>query len=233
MTSVSSSGWIDGSSSHENGVDTWPPARGRTDHAPNTVLCGAFWLKSMNTREPRSSFHHCRGDELRTAPFELAAHGDRSGANVVRRPARFESHVDVQAAVARRLRERLRVRPRRAAPSTRPRLRAPARTRHRVTDRGRCATRRRARGRRRGTARRGSRCSRGSPPTTRARGRGRRARRWSCRWGCSRPWSAAIRGAPSGTRFWNHDLPVAPSGNRCNRSGRPRMAAMSGSATDR
>ena len=46
------------SSSHENGVDTCAPGRARTDHAPNTVLCGAFWLKSMKTRSPRSSFHH-------------------------------------------------------------------------------------------------------------------------------------------------------------------------------
>ena len=35
-----------------------PPARARTDHAPNTVLCGAFWLKSTKMRSPRSSFHH-------------------------------------------------------------------------------------------------------------------------------------------------------------------------------
>ena len=55
---VSSSGWIAGSSSHANGVDTWAPGRARTHQAPNTVLCGAFWLKSMNTRAPRSSFHH-------------------------------------------------------------------------------------------------------------------------------------------------------------------------------
>ena len=52
------SGWIAGSSSQRNGVDTWAPGRARTHHAPNTVLCGAFWLKSMNTRAPRSSFHH-------------------------------------------------------------------------------------------------------------------------------------------------------------------------------
>ena len=47
-----------GSSSQRNGVDTWAPTRDRTHQAPNTVLCGAFWLKSMNTRDPRSSFHH-------------------------------------------------------------------------------------------------------------------------------------------------------------------------------
>ena len=55
---VRSSGWIAGNSSQANGVETWAPGRARTHHAPNTVLCGAFWLKSMNTLAPRSSFHH-------------------------------------------------------------------------------------------------------------------------------------------------------------------------------
>ena len=55
---VNSSGSIVVSSSQPNGVDTWAPDPGRTPHAPNTFLCGAFWLKSMNTRSPRSSFHH-------------------------------------------------------------------------------------------------------------------------------------------------------------------------------
>jgi hypothetical protein len=31
---------------------------GAHDHGPKTVVCGAFWLKSTNTRGPRSSFHH-------------------------------------------------------------------------------------------------------------------------------------------------------------------------------
>ena len=57
FASVSSSGAIVSSSSQLNGVDTWPPTRGRTLHAPSTVLWGAFWLKSQNTRVPRSSFH--------------------------------------------------------------------------------------------------------------------------------------------------------------------------------
>ena len=34
------------------------PDAARTHHAPNTVLCGAFWLKSTKMRSPRSSFHH-------------------------------------------------------------------------------------------------------------------------------------------------------------------------------
>ncbi len=55
---VSSSGSTVATSSHANGVETWPPTRDRADQALNTVLCGAFWLKSMNTRRPRSSFHH-------------------------------------------------------------------------------------------------------------------------------------------------------------------------------
>ena len=58
LARVSSSGWTAAMSSHRSGVDTWPPGRARTDQAPKTVLCGAFWLKSMNTRSPRSSFHH-------------------------------------------------------------------------------------------------------------------------------------------------------------------------------
>ena len=39
---VSSSGTIVISSSQKIGVDTCAPTRGRTHHAPNTVLCGAF-----------------------------------------------------------------------------------------------------------------------------------------------------------------------------------------------
>src|SRR5208283_6127381 len=37
---VSSSGATASTSSHVSGVDTWPPVRGRANHAPNTVLCG-------------------------------------------------------------------------------------------------------------------------------------------------------------------------------------------------
>src|SRR5262249_48000626 len=43
---VRASASIFSSSSHVNGVDTWAPTRARTHHAPNTVLCGEFWLKS-------------------------------------------------------------------------------------------------------------------------------------------------------------------------------------------
>src|SRR6476620_1201481 len=43
VRSVSDSGSTSSSCSHANGVDTWPPGRARTDHAPNTVLWGAFW----------------------------------------------------------------------------------------------------------------------------------------------------------------------------------------------
>ncbi len=55
--SVSSSWSTVSSSSQKKGVETCPPARARTDQAPNTVLCGAFWLKSTKMRSPRSSFH--------------------------------------------------------------------------------------------------------------------------------------------------------------------------------
>jgi hypothetical protein len=38
-------------------------------------------------------------------------------------------------------------------------------------------------------------------------------------------------GALAGTRFWKNDGPPAPSGKRCNSTGRPPIARMSGSAT--
>ena len=38
-------------------------------------------------------------------------------------------------------------------------------------------------------------------------------------------------GAPSGTRFWKNDLPLAPCGNRCISTGRPPIVRISGSAT--
>ena len=41
---VSSSGTISSSSSQATGVETCAPVRARTDHAPKTVLWGAFWL---------------------------------------------------------------------------------------------------------------------------------------------------------------------------------------------
>ena len=59
-------------------------ARARTDHAPNTVLCGAFWLKSMKMRSPRSSFHHAsvirsgrRRASSRATATAAGAHLDR------------------------------------------------------------------------------------------------------------------------------------------------------------
>ena len=58
-STVSSSGWIASMSSQPSGVETCAPGRARTHQAPNTVLCGAFWLKSTKIRSPRSSFHHC------------------------------------------------------------------------------------------------------------------------------------------------------------------------------
>ena len=38
-------------------------------------------------------------------------------------------------------------------------------------------------------------------------------------------------GAPLGTRFWKNDFPLAPSGKRCMRVGRPAIVRISGSAT--
>jgi hypothetical protein len=44
LATVSSSGSTSPSSSQAIGVETCAPARARTDQAPKTVLCGAFWL---------------------------------------------------------------------------------------------------------------------------------------------------------------------------------------------
>ena len=58
VSTVNSSGITSNSSSHSIGVDTWAPTLARTPQAPNTFLCGAFWLKSTNTLPSRNSFHH-------------------------------------------------------------------------------------------------------------------------------------------------------------------------------
>ncbi len=57
VASVRSSGWTSARSSQRSGQDTVACGRARTHHAPKTVLCGAFWLKSTKTRSPRCSFH--------------------------------------------------------------------------------------------------------------------------------------------------------------------------------
>ena len=73
-------------SSQMSGVDTCAPTRARTDHAPNTVLCGAFWLKSRNTRSPRSSFHHAA-----VMRSEWRRSSSRAAATAARRTS-YESH---------------------------------------------------------------------------------------------------------------------------------------------
>jgi hypothetical protein len=60
-------------SDHRSGVDTCAPTRGRADQAPNIVLCGAFWLKSMNTRVPRSSFHQAAVSRSGRRPANVRA----------------------------------------------------------------------------------------------------------------------------------------------------------------
>src|SRR5215469_390421 len=89
---VNWSGWMSSISAQASGVDTCAPGRARTDQAPNTVLCGAFWLKSMNTRWPRSSFHH--------AAVVRSGRRHGRGADLVGIPARLQPQVDVQAPVA-------------------------------------------------------------------------------------------------------------------------------------
>ena len=81
---VSSSGWTASSSSHGNGVETVGVGR-----APKTVLWGAFWLKSMKTRAPRSSFHHAAVSEVGSAPLQLAGHGHGRGPHLVGVPLRL------------------------------------------------------------------------------------------------------------------------------------------------
>ena len=149
------------SSSQRNGVDTWPCGLARTHHAPKTVLWGAFWLKSTNTRLPPLLLPPGRGDQVGPAPLELPGDGHRGGPHLVAVPPR------------------LRGGRRRGCPGCRwssggtptpsssnraftSRGRLPH---HREGDagargRGRCAARRRARGRRPWSATRGSR---GSP----------------------------------------------------------------------
>ena len=74
--------------------------RARIDHAPNTVLCGAFWLKSTKTRSPALFLPPRVGDRVGSTSGELACHRHRSAAHLDRRPARFEPRVHVDAAVA-------------------------------------------------------------------------------------------------------------------------------------
>ena len=64
-----------------SGVETWPPTRGRANHAPKTVLWGAFWLKSTKIRSPRSSFHQLAVIRSGMPALELPGqgHGSRRG----------------------------------------------------------------------------------------------------------------------------------------------------------
>ena len=158
---VSSSGATVSTSSHVSGVDTWPPGRGRANQAPNTVLCGAFWLKSTKTRLPALLLPPVGRDLLGMAPFELAGQRDRGGAHLHRVPARLEPQVDVQPVVARGLGVAPQAELGEHVAARAGRRRAPRRSRCRSSGRGRCAARRRGRGRPRDTATgagRGTRC---------------------------------------------------------------------------
>ena len=70
----------------ERGTRPGARSRARTDHGANTVLCGAFWLKSMKIRAPRSSFHHAAVMSVGSAPLELAGDGHGRGAHGDRVP---------------------------------------------------------------------------------------------------------------------------------------------------
>ncbi len=54
---VSERGSTSGTSSQVSGVDTVASGRARALYAPAIVRSRAAWLKSTNTRSPRSSFH--------------------------------------------------------------------------------------------------------------------------------------------------------------------------------
>ena len=83
----------------------WPSAGPGHDHAPNTVLWGAFWLKSMKTRAPRSSFHHAAVTRSPRRRSSSRASATAAAAHLVRVPAALQAHVHVDAAVAGGLRE--------------------------------------------------------------------------------------------------------------------------------
>ena len=102
-----------------------------------------------------------RGHQLRPPSLQLAGHRHGRAAHLVRRPARLEPDVDVDAAIASRLRHRAHRRARQTAggpPAPPPES---SQTSRLARGRGRCAARPHAPGRPRATARRGSRCSRG------------------------------------------------------------------------
>ena len=151
---------IESSSSHSNGVDTWPPTLGRTDHAPNTVLCGAFWLKSTNTRLPRSSFHHAAVIRSGRRRSSRRASATAAGPDVVGVPPRLERDVDVDALGPRGLHVGGQSQLGEEGTGLGGGLPDLVEHRRRAGGRDRCGARRRGRRRRRATARR---ASRGSP----------------------------------------------------------------------
>ena len=98
---VKASGSTSSSSSQANGVDTCAPGRARTDHAPNTVLWGAFWLKSTKIRCPPFLLPPRRGDQVRGG--DAPAPGPRRPRRLAHRwttSRACEAHVDVDAPVA-------------------------------------------------------------------------------------------------------------------------------------
>ena len=205
---VSSSGWIAASSSQRNGVDTWAPTRDRTHQAPNTVLCGAFWLKSMNTREPAFLLPPLAGDQVRAALLHRAGDGDGGLADVEGVPPGLDAHVHVEAAVAGGLRERGDPELDEEGPHLGRRLAEHVERHARATGRGRCAARRSRPGRTPGTATGGTRGSPGWRPTARGRGRPSRSPATSCRWASTRSSSRSHSGAESGIRFWKKFWPL-------------------------
>ena len=85
-------------SSHRMGHDTGAMLRARTDHGANTVLCGAFWLKSTKMRAPRSSFHQAAVMSVGWRRSSSRATATAAARTCDAVPAALQAHVDVQAA---------------------------------------------------------------------------------------------------------------------------------------
>ena len=169
----------------------------------------------------------CGGDQLGAAALELACGRDRRGAHLVGVPARLEPHVDVEAAVPRRLRvagmpsSSSRARTSAAAARTR-RSRRPAGVEiepQLVGDLGTVA----------GYGQTWKpRQARFTAQTTCAMSASTSARE-VVPFGVLTTVVSSHSGADSGTRFWKNELPSAPFGKRCISVGRPPAARRSGS----
>ena len=187
----------------------------------------------MNTRAPRSSFHHAAVIRSGAAALQLAGHRHRRGRAPRTTSHRgSQPHVDVQARCCRsswgsaampsssssaaHLGGRL--------PDHRERRR-PATGSRSMRSSSACSG---------SSARYGHEWNPRQPEVDRPQRRGRcrrsRARRDVVPFGVlTRSSSPASRARFSGTRFWKNDVPPAPLGKRCSSTGRSPIARISGS----